>query len=285
MIVPKGQLIEIVRGSPKDSLSKIRYGYLKISWKDENDLYSACVVLSDGKPILADLEGVKSKTLLKGKEALDRILNLDYGVVEIYSVEKRDIPRIISMNDTATKVEIETKEKLEEIATEREGAVEERPKEEVIKKKEVVTVEEKEEDPSIRSNVEEFIFNLKEDFSGMVSARGEDRDALIYVKNGKIIGVKVLFNNNEEYKGLSALYYLDFDAKIVVKELDDVERFVDESLKVELITDKEKIIKKYNIKIPDENEIEEILKTLQELSFEEKRFKDKLIKFFKKIKK
>ncbi len=259
MILPKGEFIGIYRGKPLEYVDRVSKGYLKISWKDSNDIYLGYLVVENGRVVMGELEFIRSKKSVKGKDAFEIISNIDYAVIEVYSVDPRGLQSIYSMNDESYRVEVEKEEVEEEVKKEEKEEIEK-----VIETR----------------NFEDFILNIK-DFSGIVKGMGEDRTATIYVKDGKIVGAKVSLNG-EEFGGASALYYLDFPAKVVMKELNDVN--VDENIKVELTLDKSEIIKKYDIKPPDEEEIREFLSALEELKVEEGRFFDKFKKIFKKKK-
>lgn len=275
MILPKGDFKGIHRGKPVEYVDRVRNGYLKISWKDSNEIYLATLVVENNSVVMAEVEFVKSRKTLKGNEALELISNLDYAVVEVYSLDSRSLQSIYTMNDESyliksTETEVERKE-------EEEKAEYKEIEEKVVTEKVVTEVD----------NFENFILNLKDfsdvvntNFSGIVKGIGKDRTATVYLKNGRVVGARVVMDG-EEFEGPSALYYLDFPAKVVLKELEDVN--VDESARVEISLDKSEIIKKYNIKIPDKKEIEEVLSVLNELKFEKERFVDKFKKFFKKI--
>ncbi len=85
--------------------------------------------------------------------------------------------------------------------------------------------------------------------------------------------------DNDVYEGLSALYYLDFPAKVYVRKGDFN---IDDSIKVDLKRTKEEIVKKYKIRVPDEGEIDEVLKSLYEMGDENRGRFRKLLKFFKR---
>jgi len=246
MILPKGNFIGIYRGKPSDFFDKVKNGYLRISWKDSEDIYLASLVVKEGKPTMADLEFVKSKKVLKGKDAFDKLLNVEYAVIEVYSVESRDMQYVFSANDET--LLIESPKTREHVKTE---------------SKEKSEVEESVE----TDNFEEFVLNIEDNFTGVVKGVGKDRVATVYIKDGELVGAEVSFDN-EKFEGVSALYYLEFPAKVIIKELDDVK--VSERIKVELTISREDIIRRYGIKLPDEKELEEVLKSLYELSFEEK---------------
>jgi len=273
MITPKGELLKIERGKPEEFFDVVENGYLKISWKDDEDVYSACVVFKDGVAVFADLECVKSRRVLRGKNALSKIVTVDYSVVEIYRLTKKDISLIALMNDEGIAVE-----KIEEVKEE----VEEKP-EEVQEEKE----ERKDMDESKKvKSVEDFVYGL-EDFTGMVIAKGDGIEAILYVKDGVILGAKVSLDG-EEYLGLSALYYLDFEGEVTCKGLEDVERFVDDEIKIgKIAMDKDDILKKYNIPKPNEREIETLLRLLDEVTVteEKKKIFKKLSNFLKGFKK
>jgi len=252
MILPKGDLIGIFRGKPLDFLDRVRNGYLRVSWKDPEDIYSSSIVLKDGNPIMADLELVKSRRVLKGKEAFEVVKDVDYGVVEVYSLDSREVSRLISMNDESYLI-IEKAEEVEKV--------------EEVKEVEELHVE----------NFEDFILSIGE-FSGVVEGFGEDRVATIYIKDGDLVGARVRVNGNE-FLGVSALYYLEFPARVVMRE-GDVS--IDENCKVQIVTDREKLMERLGIRL-DEKEIDEVLNVLNELKFEERRrFFDKISKFFRR---
>jgi hypothetical protein len=277
MILPKAEFLGIFRGKPIEYCDRIRNGYLKISWKDSDDIYSASVVIRNGEPIMADVEFIKSKRILKGKEALERIFRVDYAVVELYSVDSGDIRKIVSMNDESLLIKVEEAVKKEEKVERKEKKVEEK-----VVKGEKEGVEEVKGVTKEVNNLEDYILNIK-DFTGILKGIGKDRVATIYLKNGNIIGAKVELEN-EVFKGLPALYYIEFPAKVIMKEVGDVDKYVDEECRVErFLRDKKEIIEKLGIKPPDEEEIKEILSVLNELKFEGK-FVNKVLRFFKKRK-
>jgi|GEM_PF-1776197 hypothetical protein len=246
MLTPKGKLVGIYRTDPKQAFEKLSRGYALVSWKDAEDLYIGCVVFDEGKPILADLEFVRSKIVLKGREALERILNVEYATVELYELEKDRVVYAVSINRDS-KIEVEEK-------------VTEKPKEERKELKVAFTTE---------SNLEEFLSTVG-DFTGLIVAKGEDREAKIYLKNGIIVGAEARIDG-EKYKGKSALFYLDFHGKIICYEVDDVDNLIGGDVKIEekLLVDREEILRKYRIKLPSDEEIRNLIKFVKdELSVE-----------------
>jgi len=240
MITPKGRLIGIERTEPKQAFEKLRRGYALVSWKDSGDIYIGCVVFDDGKPILADLEFVKSKNVLKGREALERILNVEYATIELYELDRDMLAYAISMNED-TKIE-EVEEKEPEI-----------PKEEERKEPKLTL--------TIESNLEDFLSTIG-NFTGLLVAKSDDREVKVYLKNGNIIGAEARIAG-EKYKGKSALFYLNFHGKIFCYDVEDVDSLVSDDIKTEetLAVDREEILRKYKIKLPTEIEIEELLKS------------------------
>ncbi len=271
MILPKGKLVGIYRGKPLDFVDRVRKGYLKIYWKDSNDIYQASMVVEDGKITMGEVEFVKSKRSVRGRDILKVISNIDYAVIEVYSVDSKEMESIHTMNDESYKLEREeerkTKEAEKDVEKVTEGEVER-------------AVEEKEEEGKTMEteNFEDFILNLN-DFTGVVKGIGKDRTAVVYVKDGRIVGAKVSLNG-EEFEGVSALYYLDFPAKVTLKEMESLN--VDDRIKVEFALDKDEIAKRYDIKPPDEKEIEEVLSVLNELKFEKEKILDRFTKFFRR---
>jgi hypothetical protein len=263
MIVPKGELLGIFRGKPQEFFNKVDNGYLKISWKDVDDICSACVVFKDGIAVFADLEFVKSKKILKGKDALKRILSVSHGVIEVYKLNEKQISLVALINS-------------EDIAVNQQETT-------VVEKLDGKTEQPEEEEFKEVENLEDFIYNLEEDFTGIIIARGEDREATLYIKDGMIIGARVKFNNNE-YLGLSALYYLDFKGNITCEKLSNIERYVSDELKISnILLDRNEILRKYNIVPPDEKTVENLLKILDELYTPVEKWKifRKLMKIFK----
>ena len=280
MIVPKGELLGIFRGKPEEFFNKVDNGYLKISWKDSDELYSACVVFKNGIAVFADLELVRSKRVLKGKEALKKILTTDYGVIEVYKLSEKQVSLVSLMNSE----DVVIHQKVEEKPESKTALADETKKVRVEEKEEIKEEKKKEEEKfEVVENFEEFVYNLEDDFSGIIVAKGDDREATLYVKDGVIIGAKVKFNDTE-YLGLSALYYLDFKGTITRRKLDDVEKYLTDEVRIDEISlDKDEILKKYNITPPDEKTVERFLKILNELSAptEKKKILRKLFKLFK----
>ncbi|WP_457549174.1 DUF2226 domain-containing protein [Archaeoglobus sp.] len=275
MILPKGNLVEILRGKPIDYFDRVKYGYLTVSWKEGGEIYSASVLIKNGEPVMAELELIKSRKTLRGLEALREVEKVDYAVVEVYSLSAEDVNKAITMNDETLVVAHITERKLET----QEQKAEEPAK--PVKSELHESEEESEKEVGVTENFEEHILREFKGFTGIIKGIGNDRVATIYMKNGKLVGAKVSIGN-ETYEGLSALYYLEFPAKVVVKELNDVQ--VDENCKVDaerLRVNKSELLKKLKINVSEE-EVEKVVRVLEELSSEEpKGWK----RFFKRRKK
>jgi hypothetical protein len=120
---------------------------------------------------------------------------------------------------------------------------------------------------------ESFVMSLKS-YTGVIKGVSNDRVALAYLKDGKITHAKVKLDG-EVYKGFSALYYFDFPAKVFMNSSESL----DDDCKIpEIVTDRNKLIKKYGIKVPKDEEIDVLLSSLT------KERKDRFIDKFKLFK-
>ena len=78
MLVPSAKKVDSFVGTIDEV--KLKNGYVKIHFRDENGEYKGVVVFKDGKPVLASLEEVNLRKQYRGSEALNIILN---NVLEI----------------------------------------------------------------------------------------------------------------------------------------------------------------------------------------------------------
>jgi len=87
---------------------------------------------------------------------------------------------------------------------------------------------------------------LGDEFTGIVYAKSDDYYAEVYVRDGVIVGARVVEGEERiEYKGDTALYYLDRECEVSVKRLfslrvpDDFRVTSDESVldKIEVVVD------------------------------------------------
>ncbi len=275
MILPKGNLVEILRGKPTDYFDRIKHGYLIISWKGNGEIYTASILIKNRKPVMVELELVKSRRTLGGLEALKEVEKVDYAVVEVYSLSAEDVDKAVTMNDETLLVVHKETTQITKKETQEQKV--EKPAE-VVKPE---LHESAEKEVGVTENFEEYILKELKDFTGIVKGVGNDRVAIIFVKDGELIGAKVSIGN-ETYEGLSALYYLEFPAKVVVKELNDVQ--VDEKCKVDvkrLKVNKSELLKKLKIDLSEE-EIEKVVKVLEEIGSEEPKGWKKFFKIRKK---
>lgn len=101
MIVPKLTLTKIERGKFSEiveTLFKSRFsGYVRIGFKKE-ELSLGEVIFENGRPVIAEVSRLKSKTSIAGDEALKELEKLEQVVVEIYAVGPDQLRKVIEMN-------------------------------------------------------------------------------------------------------------------------------------------------------------------------------------------
>ncbi len=212
MILPKGELVEVKRGINPKNIFKINLtGYIQFSWRDDKDLYLCSILVRRGNPVLASVEFVKSKKEVKGKKALELINAVQNATVEIYKLTDDKIELAIKMNKDA-------------ILSNNEGMTKSTTSSSKTQK--INSISQQESTPviaGIEVNLSEFISTVKL-FTGIIKAKGENKEAILVVKRGKIVGAKVI-DGSKVFFGSSALSKINFNGKIYAYK-EDIDNFI-----------------------------------------------------------
>ncbi len=120
MIVPKLTLTKVERGKFQEILeilSQSKFsGYVRVGFK-RGELSLGEIIFENGKPIIAEVSKLKSKTSVSGDAAIRELENLEYVVAEIYTMATDQLRKVVEMNRglevREAKVEIGTKVKPE----------------------------------------------------------------------------------------------------------------------------------------------------------------------------
>lgn len=123
MIVPKLTLTKVEKGKFQEILeiiSKSKFsGYVRVGFK-KGELSLGEIIFENGKPIIAEVSKLKSKTSISGDAAIRELENLEYVVAEIYTMTTDQLRKVVEMNRglevKEAKVEIDTKVKPEKKA-------------------------------------------------------------------------------------------------------------------------------------------------------------------------
>ncbi len=212
MILPKGELVEVKRGVNPKNIFKINLtGYIQFSWRDDKDLYLCSILIRRGNPVLASVEFVKSKKEIKGKKALELINTVQNATVEIYKLTDDKIELAIKMNKDAILSNNEgmTKSMTSSSKTQKINSISQQGSTPVI--------------AGIEVNLSEFISTVKL-FTGIIKAKGENKEAILVVKRGKIVGAKVI-DGSKVFFGSSALSKINFNGKIYAYK-EDIDNFI-----------------------------------------------------------
>ncbi len=181
--------------------------------------YEGVVVLKDYEPVLAELKELNFEKVWKGSEALEKMFgNVVYA--ELYKLSKKEVEYTEYMNKSYAVTEAVALEGAEDAVA-------------VHRFENILSI------CSVSSNevesLEEFLKTLN-DFSGIVYASEKGYIAELYIKDGKIIGARVVVDN-VEFKGNSALFYLDRPCKVTVRKSLAVEKLIPDSIRVEDVED------------------------------------------------
>jgi len=284
MLVPKGRLVKICQNkNPREFLDENITGYVQFSWRKNGDLYIGTVVMHEGSPVLASVENVKSRSEVKGDEALEIIKNVDNAAVEMYELTQYELELTLKTNGDARVVKCSSAGSGESGKTdERAGEKAEKTRARSRSAEEPGTSRVKEEKvrtdsgtkkqrklkpllSGVEANVREYISSLGS-FTGVLQAEGINGKCAVLLKNGNVVGVEVVAGD-DVYRGNIALPLLDFRGKITLYK-DDVDTLLEQYPEVRVLN-REELMRKYNIRPPTEEEIEQLIKSAFYEEFEE----------------
>jgi hypothetical protein len=101
MIVPKLTLTKVEKGKFQEILeiiSKSKFsGYVRVGFK-KGELSLGEIIFENGKPIIAEVSKLKSKTSISGDAAIRELENLEYVVAEIYTMTTDQLRKVVEMN-------------------------------------------------------------------------------------------------------------------------------------------------------------------------------------------
>ena len=255
MLIPSGKFDEHV--TPRELYEKlkrrkIKNGYFRGRFVTPVGRFEGVVVFRDREPVLAELRELNLEKHWKGDEALERVTTLlldammrsDLNVrIEVCKLKKSEVDYSIKMNPDFT---IKVREVGLSAGV---GAVGVKEDSKTLSRFERI-VNLLGGEVVGRVNLEEYLKGLNEEFTGIVYAKSDDYYAEVYVREGVIVGARVVEGVVEgegriEYKGDTALYYLDRECEVSVKRLfslrvpDDFRVTSDESVldKIEVVVD------------------------------------------------
>ncbi|MBO8181409.1 MAG: DUF2226 domain-containing protein [Archaeoglobus sp.] len=268
LYVPKG---EKIRSGEKINVSEVIEelksleftGYIEVASKSGKGFYLGFLFFLKGEPIIAGVEEVVGKVELLGKDALELILSFDEPTVDVYELDEEKISLCIEYNPDEAFLR-----HVDELEIEKKHP--EYPEYPVLKYGILADnlVE------SVESNVKTYLSQLK-DFTGVVWAKENSKEAIVLLENGKIRGA-AYFNVGETFAGNLAVNLLDFNAKIesYAKRPEEIEKVIRKNPEIEVV-DRAELFKKYRIRPPEEEEIERILKGVLEDEIVEEGLKKK----------
>jgi hypothetical protein len=247
LYIPKGERIrsgeEVDLSEVVEELKPVEFtGYVKIAYKIGRAFYLGHIFFFRGEPFIAGLEEVIGKIKILGIDAFKMMLDFKQPLVDVYRLDDEKISLCIEYNpDESFLRDVEELKEEPEYPVLRYGIVADNLVE------------------STEANLRAYITELK-DFTGVVSAKANDKEAIILLRNGKIRGA-AYFDFGEAFSGTLAVNLLDFKAKIesYAKEAEEIERVIRKNPEIEVF-DREELFKKYRIKPPEEEEIDKLLK-------------------------
>ncbi len=265
LYVPKG---ERIRAGEKIDVSEVLEelkameftGYIEVAYKSRGEFYLGFIFLLRGEAIIAGVEEILKKKEYLGKEAFDIILNFKEPVIDVYTLGKEKIMLSIEYNQDEAFLkpvkELEEEEVEEEYPQLRFG----------IKAEKLIE--------SVKSNVKSYLSKLK-DFTGVINAKSDSKEVIVLLEKGKVKGA-AYFNMNEVVTGNLAMNFLDFVGMVDVysKKPEEIREILKRNPDIEVV-DRSELFKKYKIRPPEEEEIEDILKKVLEDEITEGELKKK----------
>jgi len=266
LYIPKGEKIrsgeKIDVSEIVEELKEIEFtGYAEIASKSGKGFYLGFIFFLKGEPIIAGVEEVVGKVELLGSEALSMILSFKDPVVDVYALDEEKISLCIEYNPDEAFLKDVSEREIEqpEYPILRYGIIADNLIE------------------SVESNVKTYLSKLK-DFTGVVNAKENGREAIILLEKGRIRGA-AYFNTGEAFAGNLAVNLLDFNAKIetYAKKPEEIQKIIRKNPELEVV-DRSELFRKYRIKPPEEEEIEKILRNVLEDELVEEELKEELKK-------
>jgi len=246
MLLPKGTPLELnKKGKPSDYLEKDITGYIQLSWREDGELCVGTVVLRNGEPVLASVEKAISKEKITGNEAFQKITNIEIATVDVYSLTEDKLELAIKSNKDSI---IEKVKSDLQIPTPASPATGQHISEKASHAETPVIA-------GLDANLMKLLYAIGS-FTGILKAEGEGREAIVAVEDGNIVGVKITYNN-EVLKGNPALEFLDFYGKVYAFSR-DVNELLKDDPEIQVL-DREELLKKYKIPVPDDKEIEQLI--------------------------
>jgi hypothetical protein len=275
MLLPRGKLTGVYRnGTPSDFLKKDVTGYIQFSWKDGSELCIGTVVMLKGEPVLASVEMIKAREEIKGDKALQIINEVNIATIEVYSLPHNKLELALKTNKDAvlstggkstpestsaarstSGTEVRQTAKRQRQQLQRRSVQSRQPQQPQQKTERIASITTGKPVASLETDLNRYLSSISM-FTGIIQAEGEDRQALVIVKNGKIVGAEVVYGG-EVLKGNVALQLLDFRGKIAVYN-ENVDRLLRENPEIRILN-REELMRKYRIKPPSEDEIERLI--------------------------
>jgi hypothetical protein len=247
LYIPRG---EKIRSGEKVDVSEVIEelkpmeftGYIEVAYKIGRAFYLGHIFLFKGEPFIAGLEEVIGKIKILGIDAFKMMLGFKQPLIDVYRLDEDKIPLCVEYNpEEAFLRDVEELKEEPEYPVLRYGIVADNLVE------------------STEANLKSYIARLK-DFTGVVTAKADSKEAIVLLQNGKIKGA-AYFDVGEAFSGTLAVNLLDFKAKIesYAKRAEEVEKVIKRNPEIEVF-DREELFKKYRIKPPEEEEIDKLLK-------------------------